>query len=92
MLSKITSALALAVVAASGALAATKQQSFQPPHDVYDARDTCVGSDPDRQRALGAAAGLGSRSLTKRKSGQPQAPLSGSLVGPEDIDRRSARV
>jgi hypothetical protein len=47
MLSKITFAVALTLVAASGALAATKQQSFQSPHDVYDARGTYVGSDPD---------------------------------------------
>jgi hypothetical protein len=47
MLSKITFAVALTLVAASGALAATKQQSVQPPHDVYDARGTYVGSDPD---------------------------------------------
>ncbi len=30
-----------------GALAATKQQSFQPRNDVYDARGNYVGSDPD---------------------------------------------
>lgn len=47
MLSKITFALAFTLVAASSTLAATKQQSFQPPHDVYDARGTYLGSDPD---------------------------------------------
>jgi hypothetical protein len=32
---------------ASGTLAATKQQSFQPRNDVYDARGNYVGADPD---------------------------------------------
>jgi hypothetical protein len=30
-----------------GALAATMQKSFQVSHDVYDARGTYVGADPD---------------------------------------------
>ncbi len=47
MFTKTTFALAFALATASGALAATKQQSFQPPHDVYDARGTYAGSDPD---------------------------------------------
>ncbi len=47
MFTKTTFALALVLATASGALAATKQQSFQPSHDVYDARGTYVGSDPD---------------------------------------------
>jgi hypothetical protein len=47
MFSRTTFALAFMLAAASGALAATKQQSFQPPHDVYDAHGTYVGADPD---------------------------------------------
>jgi hypothetical protein len=47
MFAKTTFAFAFALVTASGALAATKQQNFQPSHDVYDARGTYVGSDPD---------------------------------------------
>jgi hypothetical protein len=47
MFTKTSFALAFMLATASGALAATKQQSFQPPHDVYDARGTYVGSDPD---------------------------------------------
>jgi hypothetical protein len=46
MFTKTTFALAFVLVTASGALAATKQ-SFEPRHDVYDARGTYVGSDPD---------------------------------------------
>jgi len=47
MFTKTTFVLAFVVATASGALAATKQQSFQPRNDVYDARGTYVGSDPD---------------------------------------------
>jgi hypothetical protein len=47
MFSKTTFALAFTLATASGALAATKQQTFQPPHNVYDARGTYVGADPD---------------------------------------------
>jgi hypothetical protein len=47
MFSKTTFALAFMVATASGALAATKQQSVDPRHDVYDVRGTYVGSDPD---------------------------------------------
>jgi len=42
-----TLALALILGTASGALAATKQYSTAPSHDVYDARGIYVGSDPD---------------------------------------------
>jgi hypothetical protein len=47
MFPKTTFALAFVLATASGALAATKQQSFQPRNDVYDARGNYVGSDPD---------------------------------------------
>ena len=47
MFTKTTFALAFALATASGALAATKQQSFQPHRDVNDARGTYVGADPD---------------------------------------------
>jgi hypothetical protein len=47
MFTKTTFALAFVLATASGALAATKQQSLDPRHDVYDARGTYVGSDPD---------------------------------------------
>jgi hypothetical protein len=47
MFTKATFALAFALSTASGALAAMKQQSFQPSHDVYDARGSYVGADPD---------------------------------------------
>ena len=47
MFTKTTFALAFALATASSALAATKQHSFQPSHDVYDARGTYLGSDPD---------------------------------------------
>ncbi len=47
MFAKTTFALAFALATASGALAATKQQSLQLPHDVYDAHGTYVGADPD---------------------------------------------
>jgi hypothetical protein len=47
MFTKTTFALALVLAAASGALAAKKQLSLEPRNDVYDARGTYVGSDPD---------------------------------------------
>jgi hypothetical protein len=47
MFAKTTFALAFTLATASGALAATKQQSVDPRHDVYDVRGTYVGSDPD---------------------------------------------
>jgi hypothetical protein len=47
MFTKTTFALALVLATASGALAATKQQSFAPRNDAYDARGAYVGSDPD---------------------------------------------
>jgi len=47
MFTKTTFALAFVLATASGALAATKQQSSEPRHGVYDARGTYVGSDPD---------------------------------------------
>jgi hypothetical protein len=47
MFTRTTFALAFVLAAASGALAATKQQSFQPRNDVYDARGNYVGADPD---------------------------------------------
>jgi anion-transporting ArsA/GET3 family ATPase len=47
MFSKTTFALAFMVATASGALAATKHQSVDPRHNVYDVRGTYVGSDPD---------------------------------------------
>jgi len=47
MFPKTTFALALVLATASGALAATKQQSFQPRNDVYDAHGAYVGADPD---------------------------------------------
>jgi hypothetical protein len=47
MFTKTTFALAFALATASGALAATKQPSFQSSYDVYDAHGTYVGADPD---------------------------------------------
>jgi hypothetical protein len=47
MFTKTSFAVAFVLATVSGALAATKQQSFQPSHDVYDARGTYVGADPD---------------------------------------------
>jgi hypothetical protein len=47
MFTKTTFALAFVLATASGALAATKQQSSESRHDVYDARGAYVGSDPD---------------------------------------------
>jgi hypothetical protein len=47
MFAKTTFALAFVLATASGAFAATKQQSFQPSHNVYDGRGTYVGADPD---------------------------------------------
>lgn len=46
MFSKPTLVLAFVLATASGALAATKQQSFAPRNDVYE-RGTYVGTDPD---------------------------------------------
>ena len=43
MFTKTTFALAFALATASGALAATKQQSFQPSH--HDARGAYVGAE-----------------------------------------------
>ncbi|HMA72076.1 MAG TPA: hypothetical protein VKP67_11390 [Xanthobacteraceae bacterium] len=47
MFTKTTFALVFVLATASGALAATKQQSFQPRNDVYDVHGAYVGSDPD---------------------------------------------
>jgi hypothetical protein len=47
MFTKTTFALAFVLATASGALAATKQQSFQPPNDVYNPHGAYVGADPD---------------------------------------------
>jgi hypothetical protein len=47
MFAKTTFALAFALATASGALAATKHQSFEPRHDAYDAQGAYVGADPD---------------------------------------------
>jgi hypothetical protein len=47
MFTKTTFVAAFALAIASGALAATKQQSFQPSRDVYDAQGAYVGADPD---------------------------------------------
>ena len=47
MFTKTAIALALILGSASGSLAATKNQSANPAHDVYDVRGTYVGSDPD---------------------------------------------
>jgi hypothetical protein len=47
MFTKATFTLAFVLATASSALAATKQQSFQPRNDVYDVHGTYVGSDPD---------------------------------------------
>jgi hypothetical protein len=44
---RTTFALAFALTAASGALAAAQQRSLQPSHDIYDARGMDVGADPD---------------------------------------------
>jgi hypothetical protein len=46
MFTKTTFALALVLATASGTLAATKQ-SPAPRNDVYDARGTSIGADPD---------------------------------------------
>jgi hypothetical protein len=46
MFSKTTFALAFVLATASGALAATKQQSHQPRNDGYE-HGTYVGTDPD---------------------------------------------
>jgi hypothetical protein len=47
MFTKTTVALAIIIGTASGALAAAKQYSTSPSHDVYGARGNYVGSDPD---------------------------------------------
>ena len=47
MFTKTTFVVAFVLATASGALAATKQQSSAPRNDVYDVRGTYVGSDPD---------------------------------------------
>ena len=47
MFTKTAIALALILGAASGALAATKQHSIAPGHEVYGGQGTYVGSDPD---------------------------------------------
>jgi hypothetical protein len=47
MFIKTTVALAIIFGTASAALAATKQHSITPRHDVYDTRGAYVGSDPD---------------------------------------------
>ena len=47
MFTKTTFALALVLGTVSGALAATKQPTFQPAHEVYDAHGAYVGADPD---------------------------------------------
>jgi hypothetical protein len=47
MFTKTTFALAFVLATASGALALTKQESFQPSHNVYGARGSYVGADPD---------------------------------------------
>jgi hypothetical protein len=47
MFTKTTFALAFVLATASGTLAATKQQSFEPRNDVYDSSGAYVGSDPD---------------------------------------------
>ena len=46
MFTKTIFALAFVLATASGALAATKQQSFAPRDDVYE-RGIYVGTDPD---------------------------------------------
>jgi hypothetical protein len=46
MFTKTSFALAFALATASGALAATKQQSFEPRHDANDARGNYVGPHP----------------------------------------------
>jgi hypothetical protein len=45
----IKTVLALAIIAgtAAGAVAAPKNYSTNPAHDVYDTRGKYVGSDPD---------------------------------------------
>ena len=46
MFTKIATALAIITGTASGALAATKQNSSPPNWDAYDCRGVHVGSDP----------------------------------------------
>ena len=47
MFIKTALALALVLGTAAGAVAAPKQYSNNPGHDVYDTRGHYVGSDPD---------------------------------------------
>jgi len=47
MLTKTAIALASILGTAFGSLAATKSQSTNTEHDVYDVRGMYVGSDPD---------------------------------------------
>ena len=47
MLTKTIFALALVLGTAAGAVAAPKNYSNNPAHDVYDIRGNYVGSDPD---------------------------------------------
>ena len=47
MFTKATFAVAFALATASGALAATKSQSFVPSQNVYNPRGAHVGTDPD---------------------------------------------
>ena len=47
MFTKTVLALAVVVGTAAGAVAAPKNYSTNPAHDVYDVRGKYVGSDPD---------------------------------------------
>jgi hypothetical protein len=47
MFTKATFALAFALATASGALAATKNQSIVPGQNVYNPAGAYVGTDPD---------------------------------------------
>jgi len=47
MFGKTAFALAISIATVSGAMAATRHQSYAPNRDVYDAHGTYVGSDPD---------------------------------------------
>jgi hypothetical protein len=47
MFTKTTFALAIVIATASGALAATKQQSVAPNSNLYNAQGAYVGTDPD---------------------------------------------
>jgi hypothetical protein len=48
MFTKTIFALAFALATAWGALAATRQQSFQPSHDVHDARGSAPHTGTSR--------------------------------------------